>query len=520
MTTATFRTATTGSATAGRIAAIVGSLAAIKFLLPLINVEPFGYFRDELYYLVCGLRPDFGYVDHPAMAPLFAVAGWKLFGETLYGLRFFPAVFGAATVVLTAMMARRLGAGVFGQSLAAIAALCAPLYLVTGAKLSTDSFELLFWAGLAWVTLLMVQRSEPRLWLWFGIVAGLGLHAKHSVSFFAFALVVGMAIVRRDLLFNRWLIFGGLAAFAIALPNLVWQWQHGWPTYELLSNIKASDKNVVLGPLAYFGEQMFLLGPLAAPLWIAGLVALLLARRDRSLRVFGIAYVAAFALIVLLKGKNYYLGPAYPMLFAAGAVAFERWTATGARRWLRPLYIVLILASVVLLLPIGFPVLSPDATVTYQNRLGLAPSRTEHSHTSALPQNLADRLGWEEMVASIAKVYDALPPHERARAGVFAQNFGEAGAIDILGRKYGLPPAISGHQNYYLWGPRGYTGDVLIVLDSPDHNLEELFESVTYAGPAGSHPHAMPFEQQRGIYVCRDLKGSLGELWPATKHWY
>lgn len=519
MTTTTFRTETI-EAPAARVAAIVGALVAVKLLLPLINVAPFGYFRDELYYLACGLRPDFGYVDHPAMAPLFAVAGWKLFGETLYGVRFFPALFGAAVIVLTALMARRIGAGVFGQSFAALAAFCAPLYLVAGSKLSTDSFELLFWTGLAFITLLMVLRNDPRLWLWFGVVAGFGLHAKHSVAFFAFALLVGLAVARRDLLFNRWILFGGAVALAIALPNLIWQWQHGWPTYELLSNIKASNKNVVLGPLDFLGEQLFLLGPLAAPLWLAGLVSLLRARRDRSLRVFGVAYVAAFVLIVLLKGKNYYLGPAYPMLFAAGAVAFERWSASSRKRWLRPLYVVLLVAATALLFPIAFPTMTPEATAGYQRAIGIAPPRSEHSHTAELPQHLADRLGWEEMVSSVAKVYHALPPNDRARAGVFAQNFGEAGAIDILGRKYGLPPALSGHQNYYLWGPRGYTGNVLVVLDTPRNNLGELFTSVEYAGPAGTHPYAMPYEQQMGIYVCRGLKGSMDELWPRVKHWY
>lgn len=503
-----------------RLTPLVWILAAVKLLLPAINTPPFGYFRDELYYLVCGLRPAAGYVDHPAMAPLFSVAGWKLFSESLYGVRFFPALFGAALVVLTAMMAKRLGAGSTGQALAALAALCAPVYLVQGSKLSTDSFEILFWAGLAWVTLLMVQRGEPRLWLWFGVVSGLGLHAKHSIAFQALALLIGLAAARRwDLLFSRWLIAGGVVALAIASPNLWWQWQHGWPTYELLSNIKNSDKNVVLGPLEYFGEQIFLLGPLGAPLWIAGLVSLLRARHEKAIRPLGVAWLAAFAVIVLLKGKNYYLAGAYPPLFAAGAVAFERWTAERWCRFLRPVYAALIVAFTALLFPIGFPMMTPEATAAWQRRLGLEPSRSEHSHTSELPQHLADRLGWEEMVASVARIRQSLPEAERARAGVFAQNFGEAGAIDILGRRYGLPPAISGHQNYYLWGPRAYNGEVLIVLDSSDNDLVQIFESVVDAGPAGTHPQAMPFEQEMRIYVCRGLRGSVGDLWPRVKVW-
>ncbi|HUP50747.1 MAG TPA: glycosyltransferase family 39 protein [Thermoanaerobaculia bacterium] len=501
-------------------AALAGTMAAVKLLLPLFNAAPFGYFRDELYYLVCGLRPDWGYVDHPSMAPLLAVAGWKLFGETLYGLRFFPAAFGAAAMLLAALMARRLRGGVFAQALAALLVLAAPFYLVIGSKLSTDSFEVFFWTALAWITLRILQENQPRLWLWFGLIAGVGLHAKHSVAFFAFALVAGIAFSsRRRLLWSRWLVAGGAVALLLFLPNLLWQWQHGWPTFELLDNIRRSHKNVVLNPLEYFGQQIFLLGPLAFPLWLAGLVWLLRGRDDKGHRALGFAYLITFAVLVLLKGKSYYLGPAYPMLFAAGAVAFERWTA---RRWswLRAGYVALVIAGTLVLLPIGLPLMSPERTAGWQRTLGISPPRTEHSHTAELPQHLADRLGWEEMVASAARAYHALPEGERAQAGIFAQNFGEAGAIDILGRKHGLPPALSGHQNYYLWGPRGYSGEVLVVVDTPTHTLNELCRAVEYAGPVGSHPHAMPFEQRMGIYVCRGLSPPLPELWPRVKNWF
>jgi MFS family permease len=499
---------------------VLGLFVLIKLALPLVNAEPFGYFRDELYYLVCGLRPAFGYVDHPPLAPLLSVAGWKLFGETLYGLRFFPALFGAALVALTALMARRLGAGTFGQALAGLAALVAPFYLVIGSKLSTDSFEVLFWALLAFFTLRMVQENDPHLWLWFGLAAGLGLQAKHSITFFAFALLVGLALARRwDLLFSRWLLFGGLVAFAIALPNLLWQWQNGWPTLELLNNIRESNKNVVLSPLGYFSQQILLLNPAVFPLWLAGLAWLLRAKDGRSLRAFGVAYLTAFTLFVLLKGKAYYLGAAYPMLLAAGAVAFERATRGGWRRHLRPAYLAVIVVLTAIILPIAVPVLSPEQTAAWQRRLGFTPPRSEHSHTSELPQNLSDRLGWEEMAASVAAAYHALPAEERRVAGIFAQNFGEAGAIDIHGRRYGLPPALSGHQNYFLWGPRGYTGEVLVVLDTPTHTLNELCREVEYVGPVGTHPHAMPFEQRMRIYVCRGLQPSLAELWPRAKNW-
>ena len=496
------------------------ALAAVRLLIPLFSAEPFGYFRDELYYIVCGMRLDWGYVDHPAMAPLFAAAGWKLFGETLYGLRFFPALFGAATVVLTGMMARALGAGVFGQTLAALAVLLAPFYIVVGAMLTTNSFELFFWAALSYAALRLVQDRQPRWWIWFGILGGFGLHAKHSVAIWAFALIVAMLLAGQwRLVFSRWIVFGGLIAAVIALPNLLWQWQHAWPTYELLRNVATSNKNVVLSPLDYFLQQIFLLGPIAFPLWLGGLIWLLRARSDRSLRVHGLAYLVAFIVIVALKGKNYYLAPAYAMFFAASAVAFERWT-NARSRWLRPAYLMLMIIVIALMFPLSVPLMSPEATAAYQRATGISPPRSEHGHTAELPQHLADRLGWEEMVASVAAKFHALPPDDRARAGIFAQNFGEAGAVDILGRKYGLPPALSGHQNYFLWGPRGFTGNVLLVVDEDPGLLPEVCGSLSDLGALDSHPHAMPFERRQRLYLCRDMSPSLPELWPRVKRYY
>jgi hypothetical protein len=498
---------------------IILALAAVRLLVPLFNAEPFGYFRDELYYLVCGLRPDWGYVDHPPMAPLLAVAGWKLFGETLYGLRFFPALFGAITVALTGAMSRRLGAGTFGQVLAALTALLTPFYIVVGSQVATDSFQLVFWAGMTYAVLLMLDRNNPRMWLWFGLWAGLGLQAKHSTVFFGFALLVGLALTRRwDLLLSRWILAGGAVAFAIALPNVIWQWQHGWPTWELLRNVAESGKNIVLNPLEYLAQQIFLLGPPAFPLWLGGLVWLLRGKPEPRHRVFAYAWLVTLVVLVLLKGKNYYLAPAYPMLFAAGAAGFERWTAVRWRR-MRPAYVVVLVAVIGAMFPIGVPVMSPETTAAYQEKMGITPPRTERSHTAVLPQHLGDRLGWEEMVATVARVYDSLPPEERAKAGVFAQNFGEAGAIDILGRKYGLPPALSGNQNYFFWGPRGYTGEVLIVLDDDDDDLTSLFASVEDKGPVGTHSHAMPYEKRMRIYLCRGMKQPLAEFWPRVKWW-
>jgi len=206
------------------------------------------------------------------------------------------------------------------------------------------------------------------------------------------------------------------------------------------------------------------------------------------------------------------------MLFAAGGVAVERVFAMRFK-WIKPVLLGVLLATGALFAPTVVPLLPPDRLVAYMKAIHLEPPRTETSHTAALPQLFADQFGWQEMVGSVADIYHHLRPEDEKRAAIFCQNYGEAGAIDFFGPKLGLPPAISGHQNYFLWGPRDWTGEVILVLDTDDNDERELFGSVEDLGQIVSSPWAMPFEQRRHIYLCRDLKISVRELWPRAKKW-
>ena len=225
-------------------------------------------------------------------------------------------------------------------------------------------------------------------------------------------------------------------------------------------------------------------------------------------------YLAVLAVMMALKGKDYYLAPAYPMLFAAGGVFWEKLTE---RRWLRvPLPAVLALTGVVAA-PMALPVLSPENFLRYESALGFTPPKTEVGHIGKLPQHFGDRFGWEEMVAAVARVYHALPPAERAKAAIYAGNFGEAGAIDFFGPRYGLPKAICAHQTYFFWGPRNYTGEVMILLQSRRRDAERYFASIE-DGPTLSNPYAMA-EERYTILIARGLKLPLGAIWPRLKHW-
>ena len=247
-------------------ALIIGSFVAIKLLLHFLTSGGYGYFRDELYYLVCGSRLDWGYVDHPPLTPLLARLSGDVFGQTTFAVRFFPAVLGAVTIVIAALMARELGAKRFGIFLTCLAMLVAPHYLASQSKLATDSIEPPFWAGCAYLLLRAIREQGPKYWIGIGIVAGLGFEAKHSIIFYVAALLLGLLITpQRRLLWNWYFIAGALIALSLALPNLIWEWRHHWATYELLSNISHSKKNVVLGPLTFLTQQLLILGPLTAP---------------------------------------------------------------------------------------------------------------------------------------------------------------------------------------------------------------------------------------------------------------
>jgi hypothetical protein len=206
------------------------------------------------------------------------------------------------------------------------------------------------------------------------------------------------------------------------------------------------------------------------------------------------------------------------MLFAAGGVAFERMFAVRLR-WLKPAVAVLVIASAILLAPVVLPILLPAKLLSYMRAIHFEVPRTETSHTAALPQHFADQFGWDEMVQSVARVYTSLPPDEQKRAGIFCQNYGEAGAIDFFGPKYGLPRALSGHQNYFYWGPGNYTGEILIVLDDDATDERQQFQSVEDRGPVETSPWAMPNEQRLHILICRGLKKPLSQLWPRLRVW-
>lgn len=488
---------------------IAAAFAALKLLIHVATNRQYGYFRDELYFLACGEHLDWGYPDH---APMVAAVAWlsrALFGDSLSAIRFLPAVAGAGKVFLAGLIACQLGGGRWAVALACLCTLLAPIYLGIDTLLSMNAFEPLFWMGAIAVTIAMAQRKDPRLWLAAAALIGLGAENKHSMVLFAAALGLALTLSpHRWILRSRWFWAGNLLAALLVLPNIVWQIRNNWATLELLRNVAQSHKNVELGPLAFLGEQLMILLPVSALVWIAGLWYCV---RRPDLRFLAVCYVALLAIMIALKGKNYYLAPIYPMLFAAGGVWWEkhrrlRWAVGG-----------LITAMGLAIAPLALPLLPAEKYQAYASALGVTPPKTEVAHQGPLPQIFGDMFGWPEMVDAVARVYHGLPDHERRKAAIFAANYGEAGAIDFFGPGRGLPKAISAHQAYFLWGPRDATGEVLILLQSNKERAQTHCLSVAEAGRVG-HPLAMR-EEHYTILVCRGLRAPLRQVWPTLKKW-
>lgn len=495
--------------------AIVLYLTAAKLIFHLLTASRYGIFRDELYYLASGEHLSWGYVDQPPLIALVAWVARHIFGDWLPGLRFFPALAGAATVWLTGKLAREMGGGVFAQVLAALAVICVPIYLVMHHWLTMNAFEPLVWMACVWCIVRAINRNDPRYWIWFGVFTGVGMETKYGIAFFVVAVVVGLVLTReRRFLMTKEFWFGAVIAFLMFLPNLIWLIRHDFPFLELMHNIRQTHRDVVRDPIAFILDQAQIMNPILFPLWLGGLIWLFLGREGRRFRLLGIVYLALLAMFIALRGKNYYLASIYPVLFAAGAVGFEK--ITSARwKWIRAAYAVLVIASAIVLAPTISPILSPEGVVAYQKKLGFEPPKAENQPTGPLPQYFADEFGWEEMARETARAYKSLSPEEQARTAIFANNYGEAGAIDFFGPRLGLPKSICNHQSYWLWGPRDYDGSIVIVLGSDGTGDRQHFRSVEAVGRV-EHPDSRR-DEHFDIFLCRGFAGDLRQAWSKLK---
>jgi Dolichyl-phosphate-mannose-protein mannosyltransferase len=480
----------------------IAGIAAGFVALELAVAGRYGFHRDELYFLACARHLAWGYVDQPPIVPVVARIAVALFGSSVVGLRLFPAAAGGMCVVFTACMARELGGGRRAQLLAALAAATSAQVLATVHLLSTAAFDLFFWSAITFLVLRLLRTGDERWWLAIGAVAGVGLLNKYNVTFLLVGLAVGLVGAgRARMLASRWVWAGGAIALAIWAPNLIWNAQHDWASLAMLHSLH--QENSTLGAsIGFIPAQIIVVGPVLLPFWIAGLRRLL---RHEFARPLGLAYLTLVVLDVITGAKPYYLGGIYFVLFAAGGLRLEERLATGHRSPRR--YVALFMIGALVALPLTLPVLPVNA---------LAKGPWEGN----INKDLSATVGWDPFVRQLAGVVASLPPSQRAHVVIFTGDYGAAGAVDLYGKRYGLPHAISGHNSYWWWGPTGATdGATTIAVNLSRDYLDTIFTQVVPAGTVEA-PHGI-WTEERGepIWICTKQKITWSRAWPNAKHY-
>jgi len=496
--------------------AILLYLALITVLIHFLSNGGYGYFRDELYYMACGEHLAWGYVDQPPFVALMAVVTRHLLGSSLFALRFFPAICGGLLVLLTGLMTREMGGGRYAQVLAAVAVMVAPVYLAIDNYFSMNCFDQVFWALAGYIVIRNLKGGNSKLWLLFGLVAGVGLMNKYSMGFLGLGIVVGLVLTaaHRQLL-SKWLWLGGAIAFVIFLPHILWEIHYGFPSLEFMHNA-TTLKNLPQTPFQFILACAMGIGFLSLPVWLAGLAFFFLGKEGKQFRLFGWVFVFILVLFLFTKAKPYYLAPAFLFLLAGGAVAIANFARRRNWNWLKPAIILVLLAGGMMSAPYVLPVLPAGSFIKYQAWMGLKAPREEKGKAGKLPQQYADMFGWENMAATVAKVYNSLSPEEKQECVIGASNYGEAGAIDFFGKNYGLPHAISSHNSYWMWGPGDKPGEVLIVVGGNPDDYHAMYEDVQQAATVTCE-YAMPFETDLPVYLCRRPKMTLQQAWPHLK---
>jgi 4-amino-4-deoxy-L-arabinose transferase-like glycosyltransferase len=498
-------------------ALLVGALIALKLSLHLfvLATTEFGIHRDEFLYFSMGEHLRFWRMDFPPLIAVLANLARAIFDQTLATARVLPALEGSLVVLLAALIARELGGGRFAQVLAALCMLGSALFLRASTLFQPVVLDQLWWTVGLYALVRLVRDEHPRWWIAFGAAVGLGLLTKFSILFFAVSAAVAIVVspTRRWLL-TRWPWLAAGLALAIGSPSIVGQIALGFPVAGQMSDLQTTQLTHVTWSL-FVTTQPLMVGPVPFLLSILGAAGLLLWKPWRQFAVVGWTCLAAFVLLFVLRGKAYYIGPVYPTLFAAGGVLMERWRPARWMLVLRTVVVAGVVAYAALLLPIGVPLLSKEATASFAVRVGAAEAlRTNRGVMDRLPQDYADMLGWEEQAQALARVAAALTPVERDSAVIFASNYGQAGAAEFYGPRYGLPPVVSAAGSFWFFGPGERTGSVLITIGEDSADVAEVYADVRPAGMIVS-PWSVEEERAVPLLVARRPRLTLQQLWPS-----
>lgn len=499
--------------------AVIFYLSLTRLLLHIfVNVCcAYGYFRDELYYLACSDHLAFGYVDQPALSIFILKLHTLIAGKSLVAIRIIPAVAGGATVFVTGLITREMGGRKFAQFLACLCSFSF-ITLAMDGYYSMNSIDIFLWALTVYILLKIIKTERAALWIALGIVLGLGLANKINVLFLGVGLFAGLALTeQRKWLTSKWPYLAGVIAFILFAPYVVWNAVNDWPHLEFIHNA-STKKYAGLTPIRFIADQFLLNNPVASLVWIAGIIGLLSMNILKPYRILIFLFLGPFIIFVINgTSKAEYLSPAYCILWAAGAIVWEHiTTAKRMGKTFRVGIIAIIIIPLLILLPMVLPVLPVENFITYSKKLGFAPDSNEGKELSELPQFYADMFGWKEKADAVARAYQTLTPEEKRDCVIYSNNYGRCGAIDLFGKSLGLPPVIGSHNNYWIWGPGNASGRIVIILGGNKDDLQRDFQSVEEV-TISTCRYCMPYENNVPVFICRDIRTPLPELWPRTK---
>jgi len=480
--------------------------AAVMCTLELAMASRYGIHRDELYFIACARHLSWGYVDQPPLVPAVARVVLDLFGPVTFWLRVPSALAGAATVVMTGLSARQLGGGSRAQTVAAVATATSAQNLAAFHLLSTAEFDIFLWSVLTYLFLRMLRAEDPRWWAAIGAIGGVALLNKLNVGFLVIGIAAGLVVCRRwALLRTRWLLVGTGLAVALASPDVIWNATHHWAQLSMLHNLH-QENSTVGASLGFIPSQLIVVGPVLAWVWIPGTKRLLNHPVGRPL---GVAFVVLLGLYALVGAKSYYLAGVYPVVFAGGGLLVEERLAarrTNSPRTAAP-RIAAMVAGAVVALPLVLPVIPESALAT-------------GTWEGSINKDLSATVGWKDMTRQIATIVSTVPSSEHDRLVLYTGDYGAAGAIDLYGPSYGLPHAISGHNNYWWWGPSDAPDkSITIAIDLPASFLRTMFAHVEPAGVVTTPHNIWTEERDDPIWICTGQTESWAQAWPAARHY-
>ncbi|HJX72269.1 MAG TPA: glycosyltransferase family 39 protein [Bacteroidales bacterium] len=493
---------------------IAAGLIVIKLLIHFLTSTIYELHRDEMLYFAMGNHLDFGYVSTPPFVGFLTFLARMLLGYSEFGIKLFPALAGAASIVVIALFVKELGGKNLALIIAGIAFIASGAFLRSNSLFQPVSFDQFFWLFFAYLVLRMINTSQPKLWLWIAVVVGLAFLNKYSIIFFAAAMIIALLISRhRKILFSKYFLYGILMGLIIILPNLLWQHFHHWPIVRHMTELQRYQlsNNSVSG---FFFDQ--LLNSLSSGIiWIAGLMMILFLPRERKFRLIAFAFLLVLIIIVAGRGKSYYTLGAYTMLFAAGGYAMEKYFKNKLV-FINYLVILLVIITSLFALPLELPYASFETVKKICDpNTGMVPQRWEDGEIHPIPQDYADMTGWKELTSIVARAYNQLDENQKEKCTIYAENYGQAGAIEFYGHSYGLPKPISFHDSYLLWAPDSISDGPFIYINDEVGDMDELFNDYPEIGRVNNE-----YFRENGIMVllCTNPKEGWKEFYARKVH--